>query len=749
MPGLASEVITQQEARVIRRIPAGAVLALAMLGVTERGRFGEPVLTQDLPEWQTEFGSFTAESVINEARAFFDNGGTRLWQSRVVHVTDSTDPLTKASAAATLNLLTAVLGATSGTVLGTNAAPFDLEPGDDLDIAIDAGGPVTATFTATPASVTGTTTETFVLADGFTLTWLLDSGLARSVTFLTAEFAAIGAATALEVAAVVNSKAAGISADVNAGALRITSDLRGTDSDLGTFAGTSATVLGINTESDTGTGNVADIDAVTAAEAITVIGTAVGGAGSVTQESGAIRITSATTGGSSDVLVQASSTADDEFGFDNATHIGAAAGAVATLQLDGKTDGDYGNELSIEIAAATSGDADEFNLNVIRSGLTVEKFSNLSMTDADANYVELVINSGVDGQGPSNLIAATDLDVVLPSPSDIPATGTLGPMAGGDDGLGSLVDADYIGGSGVNGEVGLRTFDVTDDLDVLVVPGQATSGIHNAMVTYCDINRGGLLFAVLDPPANQTAAQMVTYVMTTASLFNLTENAAIYWPRVKIANPSATVYGTSETLTVSPCGHIAGIYARTDASKIGGAFEQPGGTENGQPLGVIGFETDEVLKKPKRELVFPANINPISREKGTPIFVDGARNLDITGNWPSVGQRRGVQFVEKRLIPGLAFIRHKNIKTKLYEEGKLTVQSFLLELTQNDAFASKKPSEAFSVDFGPGLNPPSVAASRQVKARIGLATSVPAEFITLIIGPDNQALEEELAALAA
>ena len=437
---------------------------------------------------------------------------------------------------------------------------------------------------------------------------------------------------------------------------------------------------------------------MTAVEAIAVIGTAIGGTGSVTQESGAIRITSATTGISSTVLVQASSTADDEFGFDNATHAGTDAGAVNTLRIDGKTDGDFANELTVEIAAATSAAADEFNMLVKRNALTVETFSNLSMTDADTNFVETVINTGVEGQGPSNLIAVVDLDAVAPSPGDLPVAGTFGPLTGGDDGLSGLVDADFIGGAGVNGEVGLRTFDIVDDLDVLVVPNQATSAIHNAMVTYVDINRGGLIFALLDPPANHTALQIVTFVLTTASLFGLTENAALYWPKVKIANPSGT---------------------------------------------------DEVLKKTKRELVFPANINPISREKGTPIFVDGARNLDITGNWPSVGQRRGVQFVEKRLIPGLAFIRHRNIKSKLYEEGKLTVTSFLLELTQNDAFASKNPTDAFSVDFGPGLNPPSVAANRQVKARVGLATSVPAEFVTLIIGPDNQALEDELAALAA
>ena len=58
------------------------------------------------------------------------------------------------------------------------------------------------------------------------------------------------------------------------------------------------------------------------------------------------------------------------------------------------------------------------------------------------------------------------------------------------------------------------------------------------MITYCEIARAGTCFPVLDPPANQTAIQMVTYVKTTASLFNLTEYGAIYWPRIKVANPN-------------------------------------------------------------------------------------------------------------------------------------------------------------------------------------------------------------------
>jgi hypothetical protein len=456
---------------------------------------------------------------------------------------------------------------------------------------------------------------------------------------------------------------------------------------------------------------------------------------------GKVRITSSTTGAGSSAQVKAASTATG-LGFDNAVHSGATGAAVNCLTVEGATDGAFTDEITVQIADATSGDADRFNLYVLRNGVIRERWFNLSMDDTDARFVETILNNETSG---SDYVHGTDLDA---AGEQRPGNGTFGPLTGGDDGLTSLADSDYSGAETANGSMGFRLFDA-EDVDLLVAPGRATSAVHNAMITYCEITREGLCFAVLDPPRNQSASQMVTYVESTASLLEASDKAAIYWPNVKVANPDQSLYGSDPTVVVAPSGHIAGIMARNDARKVGGAFEQPAGTDFGRPLGVLGLEMDEVKRKSKRELVFPKLINPISQEKGTPIFVDGARTLKSTGAWPSIGQRRGVIFVEKRLIPGLAFMRHRNINERLYEEGKRTVNTFLLELTRNGAFKSTDPAKAFFVDFGRGLNPASVQAQRTVVARLGLATSEPAEFIVLLVGPDTRALDEELAALAA
>lgn len=733
MSTLASSVQFEKEESVVRKIPVGAILTLAMPGVTERGPVDSTTLTFDFPDWQRTYGGYTADGFAAiVANAYFLNGGTRLRMSRIVHHTDASDPTTKQSAAASMTLQTEALAATKGSVTGSQVEPFDLEPGDDLDLNVDAGGTSTATFNATAGTETAVNTETYVLSDGQTLTVKIDGGAVQTITFNTAEFVAIGAATAAEVAAVINAEITGASADVTGGAPRITSDKRGTASSVQITGGTANAALGFPTDLNSGTGNVADIDNVTAAEVKTVVEAAVAGV-TVTSVSGAVKIETNTSGSTGSIQVEASSTADDELGLDNATHSGTDAGAVNTLTVTAKSDGEWANEVSVKIGDPGSGRTGYFRFQLLRNGAVIETWDDVTMDDSKDEYIETIVNNADRG---SLYVQVTDLDAPTTEEDQKPAAGTFGPMTGGDDGLAGLADTDFNGGTGLNGRVGLRTFDLHSDIDVLCSPDRATSSHHNAMVTYCDVTREGLLFAVLDPPEGNTAEQMATYVESTAALFGLTENAAIYWPRVKVLNPNKDVFGTEDKLVVPPSGHVCGVYARGDARKVGGMFEQPAGLDaNYLPRGIEELETEEVKDIAKRELLFPLNVNPISQEEGTPIFLDGARNLDITGGFPSVGAARGLVFVQKRLKPALAFLRHRNLKPKLYNEGRMTVETFMDSLEEAEAF------ESYSIDFGPSLNTSATKAQRQIKARLGIRNWGVGEFVRVLLGPDSDLAE--------
>lgn len=435
-----------------------------------------------------------------------------------------------------------------------------------------------------------------------------------------------------------------------------------------------------------------------------------------------------------DIADPATHTADKAF----ATLIKAGDPDKNMLQVTGRDPGSYANQIEAEVRAASSGDPDVFNLAIIDDGKVVEVFANLSMNPDHQRYVETIVNNDRTG---SLLIRVTDLD-----------SGELRPdnqkvfLVGGDDGLTGLDDTDFVGSEA--GKTGLHAFDQVQDLSLLIVPGWATPAVQHAMIAYCESVRSGSVFAIFDPPAGLTAAEMVTYLRD-EGLEELSEYAATYWPRVQILNPAKSVFGAAEKITVPPSGIIAGVYARTDSARPGGVYDPPAGIQRGRLIGVLGFETDEVLEERKRDLVYPVRINPLTTGPGLPRYIDGSRTLKDGGNFPYVSERRGVIFIARSIQQGIQFARHSNNTESLRAQVRRTITAFLLTQMNNGAFRSQEPHKAFFVDVSDAINPPSEIFAGKLNIRIGLATNKPAEFIVVTLSQDTRALEAELAAAGA
>jgi phage tail sheath protein FI len=744
---LASKIVIVEEEPKVRTIQGVTTSVTGFLGITEKGPVGEATLINGVAEYDRIFGGYVADGDVRQAiDGFFQNGGTQAWVTRTVHYTDITDATTKTSAQASVTLLTGAVAAYGGSVTSSNIGPYNLEPGDTLVVDIDGAAPATATFNAAAAARENTPAETYALANNDTLTVRVDQGAVQTITFLTSEFADIANATAEEVAAVINAKISDAKATVTSGGTKvtITSDKRGTSSYIEVTGGTGNGVLGFATAEVQGTGNVADIDAVSVAETKTIVEAAVANV-LVTNVGGAVKIQRVgATGPSAQVQVDASSTADTIFGFANAVYSGSTGASVNTLKAWGKYDGTYAHVLKARVAAATSGESARFNLDVLKNGILVETFPNVTMDSADERYVETIVNNATTG---SKYISVEDLAAGLGSASlDRPVNVTSAFLSGGDDGLTSLADTDFTGADGANGKTGLRCFDTVQDLNILTVPGRATAAVHNAMITYAEVTRAMEVFAVLDPPEGETTASVITYFESAAAVLGLSEFGACYWPRIKVLNPSKTVFGSSDQIVVPPSGHIAGVYSRVDGRKPGGVFDPPAGVENGILFGCLGFENNEVLEEPKRDLLLPKRINPLTTMRGQPNHIDGARTLKGSGNFPYINERRGAIFIEQSIKDGLQFARQKKNTEELRQQVARTCEAFLLVQMKNGAFRTNDPATAFFVDFGDDLNPPSVQFAGQLVGRIGIATAKPAEYIVLNFSQDTRALEEELAA---
>ncbi len=409
-----------------------------------------------------------------------------------------------------------------------------------------------------------------------------------------------------------------------------------------------------------------------------------------------------------------------------------ADGGAQVLNVRGKTPGLFANRLEITTRPALSGALGAFDLIVSEDGLTKERFLDLSPLPSSPRFAPTLVNHTTRGSRLIDIEATSDA---------LPAEQTVR-LSGGDDGFVDLDDTDFIGSD--VGKTGLHAFDTVQDISLLIVPDRATAAVHQAMMRYCEIVREGILFAILDPPPNASAQAMVQYVETDAALLELSEFGGLFWPRLEIINPSKAVFGPQSRLTVAPSGIIAGVFARTDSAHSGGIYDPPAGIDRGRLLGVLGFETDEVLEERKRDLVYPKRINPLTTGPGLPRYIDGSRTLKGDGSFPYIAERRGVIFIARSLRRGLEFARHKNNTEGLRAQVRRTIKAFLLIQMNNGAFRSREPDKAFFVDVSDQLNTPTVIFEGKLIVRVGLATNKPAEFIILRISADTRELASEL-----
>lgn len=174
-----------------------------------------------------------------------------------VHVRDAINTQTT-DCTATLD--TSILKA--ATKVCGNAETYNMAPGDTMVIDVDNVGNATCTWDAAQGTITDTTAYPCADQDGLTSLITIDGGGQQVVTFSGAT------TTAANIASQMNSQLLGCSVAEVGGQVKITSDKFGTSSSVAAAAGTGGLTWAAAVA---GTGDVADIDAVTAAEVKTVI----------------------------------------------------------------------------------------------------------------------------------------------------------------------------------------------------------------------------------------------------------------------------------------------------------------------------------------------------------------------------------------------------------------------------------------------------------------------------------------------
>ena len=260
------------------------------------------------------------------------------------------------------------------------------------------------------------------------------------------------------------------------------------------------------------------------------------------------------------------------------------------------------------------------------------------------------------------------------------------------------------------------------DLDVVAVPdamnlGDAMAGFQGWLLQHC-VEQGDR-FAILDVPKDITIDSIKNHrdeVWNQAANPWAIMNGAIYYPWVK---------DISSSKAVPPCGHIAGIFARSDARV--GVFKAPA---NEEVLGIVDIQP-EVTDSDQKQLN-PLGINCLRAFPGRGIRIWGARTLSDDPQWRYINVRRLFITVRRWIDMSMGWAVFEPNTPQLRTRIERELGGYLLGLWRLGALQGQTPEQAFYVKCDAETNPPNGPEERVV-TEIGLAPIAPAEFVVVRI----------------
>lgn len=405
---------------------------------------------------------------------------------------------------------------------------------------------------------------------------------------------------------------------------------------------------------------------------------------------------------------------------------------------ESESDGDNnGNGGGTAVKSRVNINTGEFFTVVVRQGNeTLERFEHLTMNpQADT----AVADYAVDVLEDSEYIKAIDLANTGSILARRPANGVyeISPP------LPTLSEAELplqLEGVG-NDRTGIRGLFEIDEVTVIACPDlmrvyqeglmdiDQVHSVMDVMLGMCEAAAAGDIpnppnrMVVLDPPPDRVKPQEMSRWLTDE--FNRrSQFAALYYPWIEVPNPR----NGGRPIQVPPCGHIMGVWARTDETR--GIHKAPA---NEVPRGVTGLAYN--CNAREQELLNPIGINCLRPFPNRGIRIWGARTLvepDIT-EWRYINVRRLMSYIEKSIEIGTQWVVFEPNDEDLWQRVKRVVSNFLTELWRQGALMGSSPEQAFYVKCDGTLNTPDTMILGRLYIEVGICPVRPAEFVVFRI----------------
>jgi uncharacterized protein len=281
-------------------------------------------------------------------------------------------------------------------------------------------------------------------------------------------------------------------------------------------------------------------------------------------------------------------------------------------------------------------------------------------------------------------------------------------------------------------EPALQQFESIDEIAIVAAPlppapdvdASALNAAQAALVAHCERmeDRVAILDSSRDIPDNRL---VISASADDPGIWRPAANpkgyGAFYFPWIEVANP----LGDTATRAVPPSGHLAGIYARSDAER--GVHKAPA---NEVVVGALGVRYP--VSKILQASLNPRGVNCLRAFDGT-VKVYGGRSLasDPQGDpeWTYINVRRLVNFLRESIDQGTQWVVFEPNAPELWSKIRRNVSAFLNGVWTSGALLGTAPEQAFYVRCDETTNPPEVRDLGQVVAEIGVAVVKPAEFV--------------------
>jgi Bacteriophage tail sheath protein len=291
---------------------------------------------------------------------------------------------------------------------------------------------------------------------------------------------------------------------------------------------------------------------------------------------------------------------------------------------------------------------------------------------------------------------------------------------------------------------GLELLEEIDEVNIVAAPGYTDIASYEALLSHCEKYRNRV--AVMEAPKDVSDIDKLVKVGTAAATG--AEGAApknggirprvsdhgygaFYFPWITAQDP----LNPQTLVDIPPSGHIAGIYARTDATR--GVHKAPANEPVRGALNLTYRLTDE-----EQGELNQSGINCLRFFPREGILVWGARTLaDSASEWRYLNVRRLFSMVEESIVRSTRHVVFEPNDMSLWKSIKRDLSAFLMLLWRDGALMGATPEEAFFVRCDAETNPPEVIDAGQVVTIIGMAPVKPAEFIIFRIGQHQSGTE--------